>query len=165
MHKYFLVIAQNKWFVNRLWNWNFNPVFDNVHKKLVPAHYTVTSNVLTVTDENHRRCIFPILPANFSQSKSYFLQKVQTYQPNCWFTLIMIRYLQVLHYNFCVAVFTRNPSLGTVLIHVFVYSLGFNQLPTLCTRNWLEFALWHMSLKIGLYCNSATRSIKAVVYH
>ena len=75
MHKYFLVIAQNKWFVNRLWNWNFNPVFDNVHKKLVPAHYTVTSNVLTVTDENHRRCIFPILPVIFHSLNPIFYKK------------------------------------------------------------------------------------------
>ena len=58
-------------------------VFEDVRNKLVSAHCAVKSNVLTVTDENHRRCIFPILTANFSQSKSYFLQKVQTYQPNC----------------------------------------------------------------------------------
>ena len=38
--------------------------FDDVRNKLVSAHCTVTSNVLTVTDENHKRCIFPILPVN-----------------------------------------------------------------------------------------------------
>ena len=33
-------------------------VFEDVRNKLVTAHCTVTSNVLTVTDENHKRCIF-----------------------------------------------------------------------------------------------------------
>ena len=32
----------------------------------VSAHCTMTSNVLTETDENHKRCIFPILPVNVS---------------------------------------------------------------------------------------------------
>ena len=32
--------------------------------KFVFAQFIVTSNVLTVTDENHERCIFPILPVN-----------------------------------------------------------------------------------------------------
>ena len=35
-------------------------VFDNVHNKLVFAHCTVTSNFLTVTDENHKRCMFSV---------------------------------------------------------------------------------------------------------
>ena len=35
---------------------------------LVSAHCTVLSNVLTVTDENHKRCIFPILPVNVLRS-------------------------------------------------------------------------------------------------
>ena len=35
-------------------------IFDDVLNKLVSAHCTVTSTVLTVTDENHKRCIFPI---------------------------------------------------------------------------------------------------------
>ena len=39
-------------------------VFDDVRNKLVSAHCPVTSNVLTVTDENHKRCVFPILPVN-----------------------------------------------------------------------------------------------------
>ena len=38
--------------------------FDDVHNKLVSAHCTVTLNALTVTDENHKRCIFPNLPAS-----------------------------------------------------------------------------------------------------
>ena len=43
-------------------------VFEDVRNKLISAHCTVTSNVLTVTDENHKRCIFPILPVNVLQS-------------------------------------------------------------------------------------------------
>ena len=39
-------------------------IFDDLCNKLVSAHCTVTSHVLTVTDENHKRCIFPILPVN-----------------------------------------------------------------------------------------------------
>ena len=31
-------------------------VFDDIHDKLILAHCTATSNVLTVTDENHKRC-------------------------------------------------------------------------------------------------------------
>ena len=34
------------------------------------AQFIMTSNVLTVTDENHERCIFPILPVNVAQSYS-----------------------------------------------------------------------------------------------
>ena len=37
--------------------------FDNVRNKLVSAHCTVTSNVLTVTDENHKQCS-TVLPQN-----------------------------------------------------------------------------------------------------
>ena len=33
-------------------------VFDDVRNKFVSAYCIVTSNVLTVTDENHKRCIF-----------------------------------------------------------------------------------------------------------
>ena len=39
-------------------------VFDDVRNKLVSNHCTVASNVLTVTDENHKQCIFPILQVN-----------------------------------------------------------------------------------------------------
>ena len=42
-------------------------VFDDVHNKLVSANCLVTSNVLTVTDENHKICIFPILSVNVWQ--------------------------------------------------------------------------------------------------
>ena len=35
-------------------------VFDDVHSKFVSAHCIVTLNVLTVTDEIHKRSIFPI---------------------------------------------------------------------------------------------------------
>ena len=41
---------------------------DDVHNKLVSAHCTVTTNVLTMKDENHKQCIFPILPVNDPQS-------------------------------------------------------------------------------------------------
>ena len=51
-------------------------VFDDLRNKLVSAHCTVTSNVLNVTDENHKRCIFPILPVNVQQS--YHLRSHQT---------------------------------------------------------------------------------------
>ena len=43
-------------------------VFDDVRNKLISAHCTVTSNVLIETDENNKRCIFPILPVNVTQS-------------------------------------------------------------------------------------------------
>ena len=39
-------------------------VFDDDRNK----HCTVTSSVLTVTDENHKRCIFPILLVNVPRS-------------------------------------------------------------------------------------------------
>ena len=37
-------------------------VFDDVRNRFVSAHCIVTSIVLTVTDENHKLCLFPILP-------------------------------------------------------------------------------------------------------
>ena len=43
-------------------------VFDDVRNKVVSVHFTVTSNVMTVTDENHKRCIFPFLPVNVPRS-------------------------------------------------------------------------------------------------
>ena len=43
-------------------------VFDEVRNKLVSAHCTVMSNVLTVTDKNHKQCIFPILPVDVPRS-------------------------------------------------------------------------------------------------
>ena len=36
-------------------------VNDNVCSMLVFTHWTVTSQVLTVTDENHKGCVIPIL--------------------------------------------------------------------------------------------------------
>ena len=35
-------------------------VFDDIHNKFDSAHCIVTSNVLTVTDENDKRCIFEV---------------------------------------------------------------------------------------------------------
>ena len=50
---------------NRLRNLNFQSyVFDDVRKKLVSAHRTVTS----ITEENHKRCTFTILPVNVLRS-------------------------------------------------------------------------------------------------
>ena len=52
-------------------------VFDDVRSKFVSAHCIVTLNVLTVTDEIHKRCIFPIFrglmekAASFEQKKSW----------------------------------------------------------------------------------------------
>ena len=43
-------------------------VLDDVFNKLVSAHCTAMSNILTVTDENHKHGIFPILPFNVPQS-------------------------------------------------------------------------------------------------
>ena len=43
-------------------------VFDDVRNKLISSHCTVTLNVLTVTDENHKRCIFQILLVNVPSS-------------------------------------------------------------------------------------------------
>ena len=51
-------------------------VFDDVRNKFVYAHWIVTSNVLTVTDENHKRCLFPILPVNVPQSYTGSTRKV-----------------------------------------------------------------------------------------
>ena len=54
---------------NRLRNLNFQSyVFDDVRNKLVSIHCNVRSNVLTVTDENRKRCIFTILPVNVLRS-------------------------------------------------------------------------------------------------
>ena len=48
---------------------SFNPMFfDDVRNKFVSACCIVTSNVLTVTDENNKRSISPILPVNFPLS-------------------------------------------------------------------------------------------------
>ena len=49
-------LRKHKWIDSQLQS----NVFDDVRNKLVSAHCTVTSNVLTVTKENHKRCIFPI---------------------------------------------------------------------------------------------------------
>ena len=43
-------------------------VFDDIRNKLISAHCTVMLNVLTVTDDNHKQCIFPILSVNVLQS-------------------------------------------------------------------------------------------------
>ena len=43
-------------------------VFNDVRKNLICVFYTVTRNILTVTDENCKRRIFLILPVNVSQS-------------------------------------------------------------------------------------------------
>ena len=45
---------------------NQSYIFYDIRKKLVSAHLhcTVTSNVLTETDENHKQWIFPFLPVN-----------------------------------------------------------------------------------------------------
>ena len=45
---------------NQLENWSQSNVFDDARNKFVYAHCMVLSNVLTVTDENHKRRIFPI---------------------------------------------------------------------------------------------------------
>ena len=44
-------------------------VFYDVRNKLASAHCTVTSNILTVTDETYKRFIFPILPVNVLRFK------------------------------------------------------------------------------------------------
>ena len=45
------------------WNWNFNPIFLNdICNKLDSTHFTVTLNVFTATNGNHKQCMFPILP-------------------------------------------------------------------------------------------------------
>ena len=60
--KFFLYeCLKHKWIETHLWKGNFN-VFDDVCNKLVNC--TATLNVLTVTDEIHKRCIFPILTVN-----------------------------------------------------------------------------------------------------
>ena len=38
--------------------------FDDDHNKLVSTPCTATSNVSNVTDQNHKQCLFPILPVN-----------------------------------------------------------------------------------------------------
>ena len=52
--------VKHKWVETKIWN----NVFYDVRNKLVSTHFTVTSNVLTVTDQNRKWCIFPILPVN-----------------------------------------------------------------------------------------------------
>ena len=53
-------------------------VFDNVRNKLVSANCTATSNVLTVTDENYKRCIFPILSVHVP--RSYHSTNMRSYK-------------------------------------------------------------------------------------
>ena len=54
---------------NELWNWSFNPMLSKTSSiKSVFAQFTVTSNVLTVTDKNHKQCIFQILSVNVPRS-------------------------------------------------------------------------------------------------
>ena len=43
-------------------------VFDDVRNKFVSAHCILTLDVLTVTEENHKRCIFLISPVNEPRS-------------------------------------------------------------------------------------------------
>ena len=55
---------------NQLENWSFNPMFSTMSAtfKFISAHCIVMWNVLTVTDKNHKQCIFQILPVNGSRS-------------------------------------------------------------------------------------------------
>ena len=54
---------------NQLWNRSFNLMFSTTSvMTFVFFLCSVTSHVLTVTDENRERCIFPILPVNVSRS-------------------------------------------------------------------------------------------------
>ena len=54
-------------------------VFDDIRNKFGSAHCIVTSNVLTVTDENDKRCIF--------QSCQLMFCGLNNYDPNTIFTL------------------------------------------------------------------------------
>ena len=49
---------------NQLENWSFNPMFSPTSATSSSLHIVF----LTVTDENHKRCIFPILPLNAPRS-------------------------------------------------------------------------------------------------
>ena len=52
--------------------------FDDIGNKLISSHHTVILNGLTVLDENHRWCIFPILPINVQLS--FLLHKHHIYK-------------------------------------------------------------------------------------
>ena len=45
---------------------NFKPMFSTSATTLVSAHWTVKLNDLNVTDENHKKCIFPIFTSKCS---------------------------------------------------------------------------------------------------
>ena len=56
-------LCRTKWIENRLWNRSFNPMFSTTSvMRFVFVLNIVTSHVLTVTDKNWARCIFPFLP-------------------------------------------------------------------------------------------------------
>ena len=50
-------------------------VFDDVRNKFVSADCIVTSTVLTVTDENHKRCMYI---SSRSEKKLQFIERKKT---------------------------------------------------------------------------------------
>lgn len=62
-------LCRTKWIENRLWNRSFNWMFSTTSvMRFVFVLNIVTSHVLTVTDKNWARCIFPFLPVNVLRS-------------------------------------------------------------------------------------------------
>ena len=59
-------------------------VFDYVRNELVPAHSTVTLNVLIETDENLKRCLFPILPVNFPRCCIFYHTSFWIFNKSNW---------------------------------------------------------------------------------
>ena len=58
--------------------------FDYVRNELVPAHSIVTLNVLIETDENLKRCLFPILPVNFPRCCIFYHTSFRIFNKSNW---------------------------------------------------------------------------------
>ena len=105
-------ICKIKWIDNQLWNSSFNPMFSTTSvMRFVFVLCIVTSHVLTVSDENRERCIFPILPVNVSRSYRDIASLVSTIFSHFFFFLIKQHVLSK-HYRLCkewwYEVFTHN---------------------------------------------------------
>ena len=57
-----------------------------------------TSNVLTVTNENHKRCIFPILPVNVPRP-NYWYHKVLTWVDSFSLSIFRIQQNDIISNN------------------------------------------------------------------
>ena len=88
-------------------------VFDYVRNELVLAHSTVTLNVLIETDENLKRCSFPILPVKFPRCCIFYHTSFWIFNKSNWRLIFCKRtFVKCALFNF------RSPNQETISIDV-----------------------------------------------